>query len=130
LKYKKLYMVFFLQTFISLIHWSHFSSIMFWAKKVIFWGETYLHSLNNKILVERSLKNLYCTNLSKLIQESIQILMNENNNPFYPWSMFEFIHHPNYGCCNHWGLNSTHCFNSQKRYPIVKFKKKKNIQFM
>jgi hypothetical protein len=28
---------------------------------------TYLYLLNNRIFVERSFKNLYCTNLSKLM---------------------------------------------------------------
>jgi hypothetical protein len=27
-------------------------------------------------------------------------LMNENNKSFYPSCMFEFIHHPKYGCHN------------------------------
>jgi hypothetical protein len=52
---------------ILLIHWSYFWRVMFWTRKVSFWGETYLHLLNNRIFVERSLKNLHCTNLSKLI---------------------------------------------------------------
>jgi hypothetical protein len=26
--------------------------------------------------------------------------MNENNKSFYPLDMFEFIHHPENGCCN------------------------------
>jgi hypothetical protein len=30
--------------------------------------------------------------------------MNENNKSFYPLDMFEFIHHPNYGCRNLKGL--------------------------
>jgi hypothetical protein len=40
--------------------------------------------LNNGVFAERSFENLYYTNLSKLMQESIQILMNENNKSFYP----------------------------------------------
>jgi hypothetical protein len=39
------------------------------------------------------------------MQESIQILMNENNKSFYPSDMFEFIHHLEYGCCDLKGLN-------------------------
>jgi hypothetical protein len=87
--------------FIEVIFWR----IMFWTRKVSFWGETYLHLLNNRIFVERSFENLHCTNLSKLMQESIQILMNENNKSFYSSDMFEFIHHPKYGCCDLKGLN-------------------------
>jgi hypothetical protein len=34
----------------------------------------------------------------------MQILMNENNRSFYPSNMFEFIHHPEYGCCDLKGL--------------------------
>jgi hypothetical protein len=30
--------------------------------------------------------------------------MNENNKFFYPSDMFEFIHHPKYGCHNLKGL--------------------------
>jgi hypothetical protein len=30
--------------------------------------------------------------------------MNENNKSFYPSNMFEFIHHPEYGCRNLKGL--------------------------
>jgi hypothetical protein len=30
--------------------------------------------------------------------------MNENIKLFYPLDMFEFIHHPEYGCCNLKGL--------------------------
>ena len=86
------------------IHWSHFWRAMFWARKVRFWGEAYLHLLNNRIYRERSFENLHCTNLSKLKQISIQILMNENNKSFYLSDMFEFIHHPKYGCCDLEGL--------------------------
>jgi hypothetical protein len=32
--------------------------------------------------------------------------MNENNNAFYPSYMFEFIHHPEYGCHDLKGLNT------------------------
>jgi hypothetical protein len=34
----------------------------------------------------------------------MQILMNENNKSFYPLTMFEFIHHPKYGCRDLKGL--------------------------
>jgi hypothetical protein len=90
----------FSQIFILLIHWSHFWRVVFWTRKVSFWGETYLHLLNNGVFAERSFENLYYTNLSKLIQESIQILMIENNKSFYPSNMFEFIYHQEYGCRN------------------------------
>jgi hypothetical protein len=30
--------------------------------------------------------------------------MNKYNKSFYPSDMFEFIHHPEYGCCNLKGL--------------------------
>jgi hypothetical protein len=63
-----------------------------------------LHLLNNRIFVKKSFENLHSTNLSKLMQESIQILMNENNKSFYPSNMFEFIHHPEYGCHDLKGL--------------------------
>ena len=33
--------------------------------------------------------------------------MDENNKTFYPSYMFEFIHHPEYGCCDLKGLNLT-----------------------
>jgi hypothetical protein len=32
-------------------------------------------------------------------------LTNENNKSFYPLDMFEFIHHPEYGCHDLKGLN-------------------------
>jgi hypothetical protein len=32
-------------------------------------------------------------------------LMNENNKSFYPSNMFEFIHHPEYGCHDLKGLS-------------------------
>jgi hypothetical protein len=38
--------------------------------------------------------------------ECIQILMNENNKSFYPSNMFEFIHHPEYGCRSLKGLKT------------------------
>jgi hypothetical protein len=38
------------------------------------------------------------------MEESIQILMNENNKSFHPSYMFEFIHHLEYGCCDLQGL--------------------------
>jgi hypothetical protein len=60
-----------------------------------------MHLLNNRIYVERSFENVYCINLSKLMYEYIQILVNENNNLFYPLDMFEFIHHPKYECHDH-----------------------------
>jgi hypothetical protein len=31
--------------------------------------------------------------------------MNENNKSFYPLDMFDFIHHPEYGCRDLKGLN-------------------------
>jgi hypothetical protein len=34
------------------------------------------------------------------MQEYVQILMNESNKS-YPLIMFEFIHHPKYGCRDH-----------------------------
>jgi hypothetical protein len=40
------------------------------------------------------------------MQESTQIFMNENNKSFYPSNMFEFIHHPEYGCRDLKGLNT------------------------
>jgi hypothetical protein len=38
------------------------------------------------------------------MQESTQIFMNESNKSFYPSDMFEFIHHPEYGCRDLKGL--------------------------
>jgi hypothetical protein len=32
--------------------------------------------------------------------------MNENNKSIYPLDMFEFIHHPKYGCHDHLGLTN------------------------
>jgi hypothetical protein len=32
--------------------------------------------------------------------------MNENNKSIYPSDMFEFVHHPKYGCNNLKGLNA------------------------
>jgi hypothetical protein len=32
--------------------------------------------------------------------------MNENNKSFYPSNMFEFIHHPEYGCRDFKGLKA------------------------
>jgi hypothetical protein len=55
-----------------------------------------LYSLNNGIFVERNFENPYCANVSKLKQESKQILMNGNSKSFYSRNMFEFIHHPKY----------------------------------
>jgi hypothetical protein len=60
--------------------------------------------LNNGIFVVRSFENLHYTNLSKLMQESTEILMNETSESFYPLDMFEFIHHPQYGCHDLKGL--------------------------
>jgi hypothetical protein len=57
----------FLKIFILLIYLNHFWRIMFWTKKVSFWGETYLHLLNNRIFVERNSENLHCTTFSKLM---------------------------------------------------------------
>jgi hypothetical protein len=59
-------MVFFKDLKSLLIHWNHFWRVMFWTRKVSFWGETYLHLLNNRMFVKRSFENLHCTNLSKL----------------------------------------------------------------
>jgi hypothetical protein len=83
LLWKSIYFVF-LQILILLTQESHFWRLMLWTKKVNSWDETYLHLLNNRIFVEKSFENLYYTNLSKLIQESIQILVNENNKSFDP----------------------------------------------
>jgi hypothetical protein len=60
--------------------------------------------LNNRIFVERSFENLHHTNFSKPMEETTQILMNENNKSFYPLNMFEFIHHPKFGCRDLKGL--------------------------
>jgi hypothetical protein len=65
-----------------------------------------LHSLNNRIFVDMSFKNPYYSNVSKLINKFISIWMNENNKSFFPRDMFQFIHHPKYGCRDHLGLNS------------------------
>jgi hypothetical protein len=35
--------------------------------------------------------------------------MNENNQSFYPSDIFEFIHHPEYGCRNLKGLKRIFC---------------------
>jgi hypothetical protein len=43
--------------------------------------------------------------------------MNENNKSFYPLDMFEFIHHPEYGCRDIKGLKSTHTQNLE--YPNI-----------
>jgi hypothetical protein len=48
----------------------------------------YLYSLNNRIFVERSFGNPCCTNVLKLIKESIQIWMNGNSKSFYPRDIF------------------------------------------
>jgi hypothetical protein len=45
-----------LKIFILLIHcWR----VIFWTRKVSFWGEKYLHLLNNRMYVERSSENLH-----------------------------------------------------------------------
>jgi hypothetical protein len=41
----EIYLWYFLMIFILLIHWSHFWRIMFWTRKVNFWGETYLNTV-------------------------------------------------------------------------------------
>jgi hypothetical protein len=64
----EIYLRCFFKIFILLIHWSHFWRVMFWTRKVIFWGKTYLHLLNNRIFVESSFENLHCTNLLKLMR--------------------------------------------------------------
>jgi hypothetical protein len=66
-KHRNLFIVCFLKIFILLLHWSHFWRVMFWTRKVSFWGETYLDFLNNRIFVERTFENLHYTNLSKLM---------------------------------------------------------------
>jgi hypothetical protein len=81
-----------------------FEGSCFELGKISFWGETYLHLLNNRIFVERSFENLHCTNISKLIEESVQFWWIKNNKSFYPSDMFEFIHHPEYGCHDLKGL--------------------------
>jgi hypothetical protein len=64
----EIYLWYFLKIFIiSLIYWSHFWRVMFGTRNVSFWGETYLHLLNNRIFVERNFENLHYTNLSKLM---------------------------------------------------------------
>jgi hypothetical protein len=63
----KIYLWCFFKIFILLFHWCSFWKVMFWTKKVSFWGETYLHLFNNRIYVERSFKYLHYTNLSKLM---------------------------------------------------------------
>jgi hypothetical protein len=45
------------------------------------------------------------------MEESIKKLMNENNRSFYPSDMFEFIHHPKYGCCDLKGLNIRYIYS-------------------
>jgi hypothetical protein len=71
------------------------------------------------MFVERSFENLHCRNLSKLMEESIQILMNENNKSFYRSDMFEFIHHPKYGCHDLKGLKNLFGFTFLKVYQEV-----------
>jgi hypothetical protein len=46
--------------------------------------------------------------------------MNENNKSFYPSNMFEFIHHPEYGCHDLKGLNPNVFLNQNclKTAPI------------
>jgi hypothetical protein len=75
--------------------------------------------LNNRIFVERSFENLHCTNLSKLMEESIQILMNENKKSFYSLDMFEFIHHPEYGCRDLKGLINEKRYNAKTVQKLV-----------
>jgi hypothetical protein len=98
--------IYFLMIFIILIHWSHFWRVMFWTRKVSFWDKTYMHSLKNRIFVWKSFKNLYCTNVSKLKLESIQIWMNKISKSFYLRNMFEFVHHPKYGCLSYYRLTT------------------------
>jgi hypothetical protein len=43
--------------------------------------------------------------------------MNENNKSFYPSDMFEFIHHPEYGCRDLKGLKWS---RGSSRIPIIK----------
>ena len=49
--------------------------------------------------------------------------MNENNKSFYPSDMFEFIHHPEYGCCNLKGLSHAraliHAFCKANRHVLA-----------
>jgi hypothetical protein len=45
-----------------------------------------------------------------------QIWTNENNKSFYPRDMFEFIHHPKYGCCDHKRLKFTFIKNDVNSY--------------
>jgi hypothetical protein len=63
----------FLKICILLIHWSHFWRVTFWTRKVSFWGETYLHILNNRIFVKRNFENLNCT---KSFKTNIRIYTN------------------------------------------------------
>jgi hypothetical protein len=100
----EIYLWCFSKNFILLIYLSHFWRVILWTRKVSFWDETYLHLLNSRIYIERSFENLHYTNHSQVMYESTQILMNENNKSFYPLGMFEFIHHPKYGCRNLKGL--------------------------
>jgi hypothetical protein len=41
-------------------------------------------------------------------------LMNENNKSFYPSDMFEFIHHPEYGCRGLKGLKVSFITSSKQ----------------
>jgi hypothetical protein len=52
--------------------------------------------------------------------------MNENNKSFYPSTMFEFIHHPEYGCRDLKGLRQLACWtsNSHLKSRFWSFSKK------
>jgi hypothetical protein len=51
----------------------------------------------------------------------MQILMNENNKSFYPSDMFEFIHHPKYGCRDLKGVVPLYLAVSHTKFDHIGF---------
>jgi len=69
-----------------------FEGPLYKPKKVSFWGQTYLCSLNYRIFVNKSFKNLCHTRVKKLIQKTTSIWMDENNKFMCEWNMLAFVH--------------------------------------
>ena len=95
LKSKKIFMMYFYRYLYY--YWNDFLRVVFWTKKISFWGEIYLNSLNDRIFVEKFWKSI----LYEYFKTNIKIYtncMNRNSKSFYPRNMFEFIHHQKYRC--------------------------------
>jgi hypothetical protein len=103
---KQNFLMVFLKDFCIAYSLNPFWRVMFETRKVD-WGEPYLHYLNKTIFVEKSFEILCNTKYFKTNTRIYTNLDEWKQQASYLRNMFEFIHHPKYGCSKSLGLTET-----------------------